>query len=106
MRHEVANFVKSCDTCQKTKPVNRKELAGRNPISGLFHTYCIYFAGPLPRTNVGSQYLIVAVDHMAKWAVAWGLLTELFNSLVVMKFIRKEIIMALGPQQHTERQRL
>ena len=38
MRQEVAKFVKSCDTCQKTKQANRKELAGRILISGIFHT--------------------------------------------------------------------
>ncbi len=55
IRQEVARFVKSCDTCQKTKPANRKESAGRIPISGLFHTWCIDFAGPLLRTNIVNQ---------------------------------------------------
>ena len=53
MRHEVASFVKSCDIWQKTKPANRKEFSSRIPIRGLFHTWCIDFAGPLPRTNAG-----------------------------------------------------
>ena len=55
MRQEVENFVKSSDTCQKTKLVNRQELAGRILISGLFHTWCIDFAGPLPCTNARNQ---------------------------------------------------
>ena len=71
MRQEVARFGKSCDTCQKTKPVNRKEFSGRIPINGLFHTWCIDFAEPLPRMNAGNQYLIVAVEQMSKWPVAW-----------------------------------
>ena len=62
MRQEVANFVKSYDTCQKIKLVNRKELAVRIPISKLFHTWCIDFAEPLPHTHAGNQYLIVAVE--------------------------------------------
>ncbi len=100
MRQEVANFLKSCDICQKTKPVNRKELAGRIPISGLFHTWCIDFAWPLPRTNAGNQYLILTVEQISKWLFALPIPTELFNSLGVMKFVKKEIIMAFGPLQY------
>ncbi len=65
MRQKVASFVKSCDTYKKTKPANRNELAGKIPISGLFHTWYIDFAGPLLRTNLGNQYLIVAVGQMS-----------------------------------------
>ena len=55
MRKEVEKLLKSCVTCRKTRPVNRKELAGRIPISGILHTWCIDFARPLPRTNTGNQ---------------------------------------------------
>ncbi len=64
MRQEVASFVKSCDTCQKTTPANQKESAKKIPISELFDTWCIDFAGTLPRRNVGIQYLIVAVEQI------------------------------------------
>ncbi len=63
MRRETAGFVKRCDACQKTKPANRKKIAGKIPISRLFHTWCIGFTGPLPRTNAGNQYIIVAVEQ-------------------------------------------
>ena len=89
MRQEVASFVKSCDTCQKTKPANRKEFSGRIPISGLFQTWCVDFAGPLPRTNVGNQHLIVPVKHISKWPVAWAIPADLFNSLGVVKSVKK-----------------
>ena len=61
---------------------------------------CIEFAGPLPRTNVGNQYLIVAVEQISKWLVAWAIPTELLNSLGVMKFVKKEIILDFGPTQY------
>ena len=100
MRKELANFVKDGDTCQKTKPGNRKESAGRIMISELFHTWCVNFAGPLWRTNAGNQYLIVAVEQLSKWPVAWAIPMELFNSLGGMKFVKKEIILAFGPPQY------
>ncbi len=37
---------------------------------------------------------------MSKWPVAWAIPTELSNSLGVMKFVKKEIIMAFGPPQY------
>ncbi len=37
---------------------------------------------------------------MSKWPVAWAIPTELFNSLDVMKFVKKEIIMAFDPPQY------
>ncbi len=100
MRQEVASFVKSFDTCQKTKSANSKELPGKIPISGLFHTCCIDFAGTLPRTNAGNQYLIVAVEQMSKWPAAWAIPADLINSLGGMEFVKKEIIMLFGPPQY------
>ncbi len=37
---------------------------------------------------------------MSKRPVAWGIPTEFFNSLGVIKFGKKEIIMAFGPPQY------
>ncbi len=99
MRQEVVRFVNSWDICQKTKPVNRKGSADRIKISGLFHRWCIDFAGPLPQTNIGNQYLIAAVEQMSKWPVAWAMPADLFDSLGVMEF-KKEIIILFGPAQY------
>ncbi len=99
MRQEIATFVNSCDICQKTKPANRKEIVGMISLSGKFHTWSKDLAWPFPRTNAWNQYLIVAVEQMSKWAVAWVIPAELFNSMPVMEFVKKEIIMLLGPPQ-------
>ena len=37
---------------------------------------------------------------MSKWPIAWAVPTELFNSLGMMNFVKKEIIMAFGPPQY------
>ncbi len=100
IRKEFTSFLKSCDTYQETKQVNRKELAGRIPISGLFHKWCIDFAGPLPRTNVGNQCLVVAVEQMSNWPVAWTIPADLYNSLGAMEFVKKKIIILFGPSQY------
>ena len=97
MRQEVASFVNSCDVCQRAKPANRKNLAGRIPICGVFRTWCIDFAGPLPRMNGGNQCLVVAVEQMSKWPLAWAIPADLFNSIGVIELVKKEIVMLFGP---------
>ncbi len=45
--------------------------------------------------------MVVAFEQMSKWPVARAIPTELFNSLGVMKFVKKEIIKTFGPPQYT-----
>ena len=90
MRQGVASFVKSCDTCQKTKPTNRKEFAGKVTISGLFLTWFVGFAGPLPRTNVEKQHLIVAVEQISKRPVAWRHQLICFTPLLRWNLTKKK----------------
>ncbi len=66
MQQEMASSLKSYDTCQKTKPGNRKEFECKIPISGLSHKSCIDFAGRQTQTNVYNQYLIVAIEKISK----------------------------------------
>ncbi len=37
---------------------------------------------------------------MSKWPVAWAISADFFNSLGVMEFVKKEIIMLFGPPQY------
>ena len=78
--------------CQKTKPTNRKEITDIIPISGLFNTWSIDFAGPLPNTRKGNRYFIIGVEHVSKWPVARSIPPSLFNAKGVIGFIQDEII--------------
>ncbi len=49
---------------------------------------------------MGNQYIIVAVEQMSKWPVARAIPADLFNSLGVMEFVKKEIIILLGPPKY------
>ena len=84
IRSEVSNFVRICDVCQRTKPDNREKFQGRIPLSGLFNTWSVDFAGPLPKTKSGNQYLLVGIEHMSKWPVARarpGWITRMDNTI-------------------------
>ena len=96
LRSEVSNIVRSCEVCQKTKRGNREELPCRIPISGLFNTWYVYFAGPLPKIENGNQYLLFCIELSAKCPVARDIPAELFNSLRTLKFFKQEIILPSG----------
>ena len=96
MRKEVAHFVRSCDICQKTNAPEQGRPYGKMPVSGLFHTWSIDFAGPLPVTSTGSKYILIAVEHLSGWPVAQSLSSDLFNSIGVLQFVEKEIVATFG----------
>ena len=96
IRPEISSFVRSNDVCQKTKPYDREEFQIRIPISGLFNTWSADFAGPLPRTESGNQYLLVVIENMSKCPIARAIPAEPFNSLGVLKFVKEEIILPFG----------
>ena len=96
MRPDISHFVKSCDACQRTNPPEQSSPFGKIPVSGLFHTWSIDFAGPLPRTQSDNRYLLIAVEHLSGWPVARALPESHFNSLGVMTFVDEEIVAPFG----------
>src|SRR5947207_2786276 len=67
---DVEEYVKSCDKCQRReRPIGRNEL---HPIEVKepFHMIGIDFVGPLPITEKGNRYIIVAMDYFMKWPEA------------------------------------
>lgn len=91
VRPEVDAFVRSCDVCQKTNPPPGKHPYSVIPISGLFHTWSVDFAGPLPETTRRYVYIIIAVEHLSNWPIAVAIPQGSFNSLGVIDFVRKHI---------------
>lgn len=96
MRPDVAHFVRSSDIYQKTNPPEQHQPFGKLPVSGLFHSWSIVFAGPLPVTNRQSKYLLIAVEHLSGWPVAFELSSGRFGSRGFIQFVDKEIITPFG----------
>ena len=72
MNSIVADYVRSCKICQKSKPVNHKPfglMQTHRPPSKVFETIHIDFMGPFPASAGGKQnkYLFVVVDELSKW---------------------------------------
>ena len=88
-------WCKSCDACQWTGP--RRLIHGpQQPITsfGPFEKWGIDAIGPLPKTAVGKEYIIVGVDYMTRWAEA-----SLTNQIIakdVAKFVFDNICCKFG----------
>jgi len=70
MKEDIENYVKSCDQCQRRgKPQGENELSSIK-IKEPFYQIGIDFVGPLPITERGNRYIIVAMDYFTKWPEA------------------------------------
>jgi Integrase core domain len=67
------------------------------PISGIFETFSVDFAGPLPRTLAGNIYILIGIEHLSGWPLAQAYAAS--TSEEVINFIRSEIIRPFGIPQ-------
>ncbi|GET63907.1 GapPol polyprotein [Rhizophagus irregularis DAOM 181602=DAOM 197198] len=90
MKRDVEKYVKSCDNCQRRN--NPQGLHELYPIEVKepFHMIGIDVIGPLPRTEEGNKYIVVAIDFFTKWPEAKAIKEA--NAKEISKFIYEEII--------------
>lgn len=87
---DVKEYCQSCDSCQRRGgPRRNNDL---NPIqpSDLFARWGIDIVGPLPITERGNRYIVVAMDYFSRWPEARPL--KAANAISVAEFIYDEII--------------
>lgn len=92
---DIYDYVRGCQGCQKASSIPRYTHTAIIPLSSLFETFSIDFAGPLPKTKNGKQYILIAVEHLTGWPLAWA--TETATAAEVVKFVKEEIIHSFGP---------
>lgn len=66
----IREYVKSCDSCQRRGGHRRREPLHPIPVGEPFHRIGIDYVGPLPITENGNKYIIVAMDYLTKWPEA------------------------------------
>lgn len=78
MYDDIEKYVKTCDTCQRTKIVRNKAPPPLTPlpIGEPFSRVHIDILGPLPKTKQGYQYILLIVDSFSKWTEAFPLATQ------------------------------
>jgi hypothetical protein len=90
----IAEYIKSCDTCQRQgAPTPHEEL---HPIrvGEPFDRVGIDIVGPLSITSKGNRYIVVATEYLTKWPEARAI--EDTKATTIAKFIYEEIICRHG----------
>ena len=91
MFEDIRNYIKACDSCQRRgKPSKNSTLLHPIPVGKPFEKIGIDFVGPLPLTNKGNCYIIVATDYLTKWLEASA--TPANDAKTVVEFIYENII--------------
>ncbi len=90
MTSDIKEYVKSCYECQRwgrPKENNRKHTI---VLMDIFERWEIDIVRPLPQTEDGYRYIVVAIDYFLRWSEAQSLIYA--NIRQVAKFIYEEII--------------
>lgn len=89
------NFVKSCDKCQRTGSISKKNEMPLNIILEVepFDCWAIDFMGPFP-WSYSNLYISVSVDYVTKWVEA--IASTANDAHTVVKFLKKNIFSRFG----------
>jgi hypothetical protein len=95
MYRDVRECLKLCQTCLSFNKKNRDTKFHRLELGNPFSRVGIDVVGPLPRSERGKKYLIVATDYVTRWCEARA--TKDKSARTIAKFVLEEIICRHGP---------
>ena len=74
LRRELSQFLKRCETCEKTKPSTKSNKAPmKKCISDRpMQRVAIDVLGPLTETTNGNRFIIIVSDYFTKWTEAYA----------------------------------
>src|SRR4051812_42759189 len=94
---DIKEYVKTCDACQRRGRSKRNNLLHPIPVHSPFYQIGIDFVGPLPRTQRGKKYILVAMDYLTKWPEAQAVAEA--NADTTVNFIYEQILCRHGCPQ-------
>lgn len=68
----VTNSVKSCEGCQHARRIPRYRTNLRDPMTGLFETSSMDFAGPSRPFRDGRIFSIIVIELMGRKLIPWA----------------------------------
>ena len=82
MYDDVWRYVQTCDECQRKGKNKRTEPLHSIKVGQPFDRIGMDIVGPLPTTNKGNKYIVVATDYLTKWPEARALTNAKASSVV------------------------
>lgn len=97
MDSDVRNFIRKCETCKSIKPTN----VSRHVPMGKFreakhpwHTVCLDFIGPLPRSKSGFCHILTVTDSFSKFLHAHPVRNA--TAKAITSFMEDRIFLTFG----------
>ncbi|OMJ26426.1 Retrovirus-related Pol polyprotein from transposon [Smittium culicis] len=96
LKEDINSVIRECPECQTAG----KFSGNKAPIQPLkispspFYRWGIDFIGPMPISNKGNSWILLAIDHSTNWIVARA--TKNSEAETVAKFIYKDLMLAYG----------
>lgn len=100
MKSDVVKYVRSCDTCQASKPNSqlRPGFMGRQKnVKYPFQLISVDLIGPLPRSTKGHTSLLVVTDWFTKFVQVQPLRKATASAIV--KFLENDVFLMFGVPQ-------
>jgi hypothetical protein len=102
MRHDVEQYIKSCDLCElKGKASDRAHdprVVLRHPsVYRPFQRVSVDLIGPLPVSHKGHKHVVVMVDHFSKWVIAHPIPSK--DAEQVAEALIQRLYMIFGPAE-------
>jgi len=94
MRKDVMEYVKTCRECQMRGGPKKTPGISLIRANDIFERWGIDIVGPLPVTERGNKYIVVAMDYFTRWPEAIALKSA--NAITVADFIYESIICRFG----------
>lgn len=92
---DIIDYVKSCNGCQRHKPIEKCRTTLHLPISLLFDTFSIDVMEPFRRANVRLKCILIAVQHCMGWPTANK--RENATAHCVISFSETEVAYSFSP---------
>ncbi len=94
MRRDIIEHIRTCRKCQERGPTKKNNRKRTIETMDIFERWGIDIVGPLPVTERGNKYIVVAMDYFSRWPEAKALKSA--NAEEVAKFLYEEIICRFG----------
>ncbi|KAF7630895.1 Integrase catalytic domain-containing protein [Meloidogyne graminicola] len=101
MAEDIKKYIKSCDSCQRTKdefhPKHEELYPIKKPNFPFQHLH-VDIIGPIVTSNRGSKYILSIIDSFSKYLICWPLKDQ--TAPVIMRIIVDHVITKFGTPKY------